>query len=188
MGNALRDQLLKAGLADKKKAKQVAKDQRKQKKQVKAGQATKDDSLQQEIAARRAADKERSRELNAEREQLRLEKEKLAQVENMLRQLKIASAGDVAYRFTHGSQIRDVLVSEQQKRQLEKGQLAVALLDERLLLIPSPVAEKIASRDESFIACWHKDAQLPADSAQADGEPEEEDPYADYQIPDDLMW
>ncbi len=46
--------------------------------------------------------------------------------------------------------------------------------------MPAGVAEKIRQRDESVI--------LLLNTRSAAEQVEEDDPYADFQIPDDLMW
>ena len=46
-------------------------------------------------------------------------------------------------------------------------------------IIPASVADKIAQRDESSIVLNNALSQEAQD---------EDDPYADFKIPDDLMW
>ena len=46
-------------------------------------------------------------------------------------------------------------------------------------IIPAVVAEKIAQRDASSIVLH---------SALSQDEQDEDDPYADFKVPDDLMW
>ena len=50
-------------------------------------------------------------------------------------------------------------------------------------LVPAPVAAKIAMRDAALVVVLNQ-AQAKTNDQTAD----EEDPYANYQIPDDLMW
>jgi hypothetical protein len=64
--------------------------------------------------------------------------------------------------------------------QLSRGRLAVVFVDERYEVVPEPVARKIMERDEAAVVVLHERAQ------QADQD--EGDPYAGYEIPDDLMW
>ena len=45
-------------------------------------------------------------------------------------------------------------------------------------LVPKVVATKITERDAARVVV----------NEQADSNPKEDDPYADYEIPDDLMW
>jgi uncharacterized protein YaiL (DUF2058 family) len=69
------------------------------------------------------------------------------------------------------------------KQQLSLGRLAIVRLvlkSERLFeIVPAAIAAKIAQRDE------HAVVQL---NEKVDTEHNEDDPYADYQIPDDLTW
>jgi hypothetical protein len=69
------------------------------------------------------------------------------------------------------------------KQQLSQGRLAIVRLvlkSERLFeIVPAAVAAKIAQRDQ------HSVVQL---NQNADRIEAEDDPYADYQIPDDLTW
>ncbi len=69
-------------------------------------------------------------------------------------------------------------------KQVTKGRLAVVLLDDAYELVPAPVADKIAQRDEASVSY-----RADLDKSGADGKDEEEDDwYADYEIPDDLTW
>ncbi len=69
--------------------------------------------------------------------------------------------------------------------QLIKGRLAIARLtaesgnDSEYAIIPAVVADKIAQRDASYIVLNCELSQEAKD---------EDDPYADFVIPDDLMW
>jgi len=86
--------------------------------------------------------------------------------------------GDIAYNFTDEGKVKRLYVSEQMQRQLGLGRLAVVKLDEQYELVPTAVAEKIRQRDESCVILCNEPEQHS----------DEDDPYADYQIPDDLMW
>src|SRR3546814_1439349 len=100
---SLHEQLLKAGLVDKKKVKQVGHDKSKQKK---AERATGTQSVDEaRLAALDAQHKnlERTRELNAQRDAIARQKAIMAQITQMVRQRrKNKSAGEIAYNFTHG--------------------------------------------------------------------------------------
>ena len=65
--------------------------------------------------------------------------------------------------------------------QIVAGRIAIARLDEQYPLLPRALAERIAERaPEAIIVCNDKSA-----AAQT---VDEDDPYAAYVIPDDLMW
>lgn len=178
--SSLQDQLMKAGLVDAKKAKQTQKDKRKAAKiQNKSRQIVVDETkLQaQQVKAEKAA---RDRELNA---QLKAQADRKA-IAAQIKQLITLNAqskghGDIAYNFTDGKQIKKIFVSAAVQNLLVRGRLIIVKLGDSYELVPFPVAEKIAERDESVVI-----ALRTAQEAQSD----EDDPYADYQIPDDLMW
>ena len=58
--------------------------------------------------------------------------------------------------------------------------LAISKLGTTYYVIPAVIADKIRERNDQYIA-----AQVDVSTLNA---PAEDDPYADYQIPDDLMW
>lgn len=59
------------------------------------------------------------------------------------------------------------------------GYLSIAKLGDGYELVPKPVAEKIKQRDAKFII--NNENEIEPDQ-------NENDPYADYNIPDDLIW
>lgn len=69
MGLSLRDQLLKAGLVNEKQAKQVGKQQQKQKRLVHKGQAELDDSTRQAALQAQAEKAARDQELNRQQQE-----------------------------------------------------------------------------------------------------------------------
>jgi len=74
--------------------------------------------------------------------------------------------------------VKRILVTEAQLKQLTNGRLCIIKLDEQYELIPSVVAEKIQMRDTGTQILSNQSTETP----------DEDDPYADYQVPDDLMW
>lgn len=177
--SSLQDQLLKAGLVDAKKAKQTKKEKvKKAKVQRKSAQPHVDET--KEAAKRALAEKaERDRQLNAERDAIAQQKAIQAQIKQLISLNKLPKDGDIAYNFTDGKTIKKIHVAQKLVDQLSRGQLAIAKLNDGYEVVPAVVAEKIALRDDSFvIAQVTKSAEVEA----------EDDPYADYVIPDDLMW
>lgn len=177
--SSLQDQLLKAGLVDAKKAKQAKKDKRKADKVQKKSKQVVVDEAKIQAQQTREDKARRDRELNAERQAEAERKAVAAQIKQLIQMNQQSKGGDVAYNFTDGKQIKKIYVSDEVQKQLTRGRLAIVKLDEDYQLVPYPVAEKIAQRDESMVI---------AVSQTSDEALEEDDPYADYQIPDDLMW
>ncbi len=178
MSNSLQDQLLSKGLVDQKTLKKHQRDKRKQAKQQGKGPAPVDEIT---LAARqaRAEQAERDRQRNFELHEKAQQKAIAGQILQLIASHRIARSGDVAYQFVDGGKIKKMLVSERLQRQLARGQIAIVKDRDSYQLIPAPIAAKIAERDAQAIVVLHTGETQ---------ELEEDDPYADYPIPDDLMW
>lgn len=177
--SSLQDQLLKAGLVDKKTAKQASKDKRKQQKVAKKSAQPQVDETKLAAEKARAEKAAKDRALNAERDALAQQKAIAAQIKQMVLTNKQSKGdGDIAYNFTFEKKIKKIYVSAAVQAHLIAGRLVIVGLDERFELVPKIIAEKIQERDPNMVVVAPKQAE-PDDA---------DDPYADYQIPDDLMW
>jgi uncharacterized protein YaiL (DUF2058 family) len=176
---SLQDQLLNAGLVDKKKAKQLKQELRKEAKVRQKGQTPVDDSKEQ--VKRNLLEKtERDRQLNRQQQEMVEKKAIKAQISQLIKMNRIKrERGDIAYQFTDGTRIKKIYVTEQLQKDLVNGRLAIAKLGNDFELLPSAAAEKIRQRDPQIIVLLNTYEVMDVD---------EEDPYAEYQIPDDLMW
>ena len=179
MANSLLDQLQKSGLVDAKKAKAVIKDKRKASNtQRKSGQPRVDESkqlIQQRNAEKQAKDKQ----LNEEKNQRAQRKAIAAQIKQLIDVNKVIASGEEAFNFPDGKYIKRIYVNKELLNQLSQGVLSIVKQGDKYILVPSPVAERIAERDPARIIFK---ADKAKDIIEAD------DPYADYKIPDDLMW
>lgn len=178
--SSLQDQLLKAGLTDEKKVKSANKQKRKQKKQQRSGADVAVDDTR-EVAQQALADKaQRSREL-AQQQNAEAEKRAIAAQIKQLIEMNSQSrqGGEIAYNFSDGKHIKKLFVTQGIQDHLIKGKLAIVRLGEGYELVPSPIAEKISQRDADSVVLLNDPAADVVD---------EDDPYADYKIPDDLMW
>lgn len=176
---SLQEQLLKAGLVDKNKAKRAHQDKSKQKKiERRTGTQSIDEAR---LAALEAQQKniERTRELNAQRVAAANQKSIMAQIAQMVQQSRQSKGGgDIAYNFTHGKTIERLYVSAAVQEHLVAGRLVIVRLGSATELVPRIVADKIAERDPSLVVRVNKTST----------ELDENDPYAEFKIPDDLMW
>lgn len=176
MGNSLRDQLKKSGLVTDKQARQA------RHKQQKGGKGQPPPANEnRQLAQQAQAEKlERDRQLNLQRQQEAERKAIAAQVNQMIESNRIENRdGEIVYNFTDGSHIKRIHVNAAVHKQLCDGDLALAKLGGRYELIPSDVAAKISERDPRRVII------VTNDGAAVD---EEDDPYAAYKVPDDLMW
>ena len=176
---SLQDQFLKAGLVDKNKAKQANHEKNKQKKvELKTGTQTVSEArlAAQELQQKNA---ERARELNAQRDAAATQKAILAQIAQMVQQNRQGKGnGDIAYNFTHNNKIERIFVSATVQSHLVAGRLVIVRQGQSTELVPRVIADKIAERDVSLVVRVKK----------LTNQIEEDDPYAAFQIPDDLMW
>ncbi|UXK11348.1 DUF2058 domain-containing protein [Erwinia pyrifoliae] len=174
----LQEQMLKAGLVTSKK---MAKVQRTAKKsRVQAREA------REAVEENKKAQLERDQQLNEQQKQAALSKEYKAQVKQLIEMNRVVIAkGNIDFNFTDNNLIKKIAVDKTTQTQLVSGRLAIARLaagaggESEYAIIPAIVADKIAQRDAKSIVL---------NSALSQEEQDEEDPYADFKIPDDLMW
>lgn len=179
MVKSLQEQLMGAGLVDQKKAKAISKEKRKKAKQTPKGHQQEDEI---KLAAKQklAEKAERDRAMNQERQKEVEAKEIQAQIKDLITKNAISRKnGEVAYSFTHEKKIKKLYVDETLQSQLAKGQIAIVAQGESYELVPKAVADKISQRDAARVVVQNERSAEVAD---------EDDPYADFQIPDDLMW
>ena len=179
MSKSLQDQLLNAGLVNKNQAKKAKTDKRKQQRTNKSAVVSDDkQSAQQALTEKTAHD----RELNKKKQQQVEQKAITAQIKQLI---KLNSQpqdkeGD-AYHFSDDSHVKTIYVSETMRKQLSMGKLAIVKLNKKYEIVPTQIAEKISLRDnQSIVQINDNKESLETNNA--------DDLYADFQIPDDLMW
>lgn len=181
--SSLQDQLLKSGLADENKAKAARKAKRDQQKQLKQKPKNARGGNETREQARKAREEQaaRDRALNQEREAAAQRKAIAAQIRQLVQTNRLdLRRGDTGYQFTHGSRIKKIHVPEEMVDQLSRGRLAVICLEDEFYdVVPEAVARKIRQRDPEAVVVLHERKQ---------DDQEEDDPYAGFEIPDDLMW
>ncbi|EPJ3204875.1 DUF2058 domain-containing protein [Citrobacter freundii] len=174
----LQEQMLKAGLVSSKKMAKVQRTAKKSRVQAREAREAVEENKKAQI--------ERDKQLSDQQKQATLSKEYKAQIKQLIEMNKITiSKGDIGYNFTDNNLIKKIYVDKVTQAQLIKGRLAIARLtaesdrDSEYAIIPAVVADKIAQRDNSYIVLNCELSQEAKD---------EDDPYADFVIPDDLMW
>ncbi len=182
MAGSLQDQLLKAGLADAGKAKQLEKEKRKQ---AKVARRSGVDLVDEDKEAARKARQDkvrRDKALNQALQEKAQRKAINAQIKQLIDNSKLQrGSGEIGFNFTDGKKVKKLYVTPREQQQLSAGLLAIAKQGDQYEIIPRAVADKIAERDAGrVIVCSNGD-----DAALTE---EEKDWYKDFEIPDDLMW
>ena len=174
MSNPFQEQLLKAGLVSKQQVKQVNKEKQKKKKQQNSKKPLVDEAaLRAQKAAQEKA--QRDRELNQKKQQQARARAVSAEINQLIQR---DDSCDLVYNFEHDKKVKRIYINQQMKQQLIDGTLALARIDGRYELVPLSVADKIKQRNEKRVIIFEPEQN----------QPDEDDPYADFQVPDDLIW
>ena len=176
---SLQEQFLKAGLIDKNKAKLANQDKSKQQKAERRSGTHSVDEVRLAALETQRKNAERARELNAQRDAAATQKAIVAQIAQLVQKNRQSKgAGDIAYNFTHDKKIERLYVSSAVQSHLMAGRLVIVCQGGATELVPRIIADKITERDATLVVRVNK----------ASSEIDADDPYAAFQIPDDLMW
>ncbi|UOF18608.1 DUF2058 domain-containing protein [Pseudomonas syringae] len=179
MSLSLRDQLLKAGLVNQKQAKQVGKEKQKEQRLVHKGQAQADDSQKRAAQEAMAEKARRDQELNRQQQEKVEQKARTAQVKQLIEVSRLPKLiTEDYYNFVDDKKVKRIPVNAMVRNKLSSGSLAIVHHGGGYEIIPREAALKIQERDPPRIVLLN----TPTEAPDAD------DPYAAYQVPDDLMW
>jgi uncharacterized protein YaiL (DUF2058 family) len=180
MSMSLRDQLLKAGLINKKQANEAERQQQRQErqsppKQRRAGASDRPpvpQSGQGEKAARDQA-------LNRQQNEKAAKKALLAQIKQLIEQNRLPTVEDGDfYNFVDGNKIRRIPVNASIRNRLCRGEIAIVRHEGRYDLVPTAIATRIRERDDRVFISFG----VGKDSAHSD------EAYQGFSVPDDLIW
>ncbi|KPZ09424.1 DUF2058 domain-containing protein [Pseudomonas syringae group genomosp. 3] len=179
MSLSLRDQLLKAGLVNQKQAKQVGKEKQKEQRLVHKGQAQADDSQKRAAQEAQAEKIKRDQELNRQQQEKVEQKAHTAQVKQLIEVSRLPKLiTEDYYNFVDDKKVKRISVNALVRNKLSSGSLAIVHHGGGYEIIPREAALKIQERDPRRVVLLN----TPTEAPDAD------DPYAAYQVPDDLMW
>ena len=153
MGNPFQDQLLKAGLINKKQAKKANHEKYLKRKQNKKNTPS---AVSAKAREEQAALAKRNRELNRQRDEENRQREQRAQVKQLIEKnrLKKDDRGE-PYYFSEQNKINRIFVSEEMTDQLSRGQLAIVKFGDSYEVVPAKVAYQIADRDKKALVAFH---------------------------------
>ena len=176
MSMSLRDQLLQAGLANEKQAKEAERQLRQQQRErqhlAKEKRATPSDA---ELASQRSrlAKTTRDQELNRQQKEQADKKARLAQIEQLIQQSCLPRPQtDERYNFVDGKKIRSIPADRFVRERLTRGEIAIVRRNGGYELVPAEIAARIRERDERAVI----GSGVAHDAAPSDD------------VPDDLLW
>ncbi len=181
MNNPFQEQLLKAGVVTEQQVKNAQQSKKKKGKQQSKKQRQQQKNQQSEkVRQQQEAKAEKDRELNQRKQQQAQAKAISAEINQLIRDnlIKRDEGCEIPYNFQHQGKVKKIYINEDMKEQLVKGKLGIARIEGVYELVPLTVAEKIRQRNDKRVVI------LEDDNKTAD----ENDPYADYEVPDDLIW
>ena len=181
---SLQDQLLKAGLTTKQKTRQANADKRKKNKQKRSGVehgATLQEQVKEDLVVSKATKLAKDIALNDEKKSELANKEQQLRIKQILEHHQLKGVkGESEYNYTFDNKVKKLALNTMTHKALVNGRLALCGLNETTYLVTSETAEKVSSLDSRLILVQNDKIETLA--------VDDEDPYADYQIPDDLMW
>lgn len=181
MSLSLREQLLKAGLVTEKQAKQAERQQKRDQYQAPRGKKQLRGPTPQQLAAQKAQAEKAARdtELNRKKQEKADRKARFAQVKQLVEQHQVARVEtDDFYNFVDGTRIRRIAVTPALREKLVRGELAIVRNEGRYAFVPASTAAEIRERVERAVI--HHNIPKPVD--------DQDDPYKDFAVPDDLVW
>lgn len=182
MVGSLKDQLLKAGIASKKQAKDIELEKRRKRKQGKPQASKEDQERAAAIEAARLRKIEKDRALNAQRKEAQARRAAQAEIRQLVEQHRIRAPGntEIRYQFVWNGKIRSLWVDADLQARLAAGSAGLVLIDQDFVPVPASIAERINQRDPAVVV-------RNDDPGTRTTSPEEAE-YADFPIPDDLHW
>lgn len=180
---SLQEQMLKSGLVSKDQAKRIQKDKQKKTKTERKSKTpapvklSAADKLRQQQA-------ERDRELNLKRERKAAKRALAAEVRQLVEDNRLdrKDAG-IAFNFVHNKKVKKIHITEAMREKLNLSQVAIVCRlsrnQELFDVVPIQIARKLEEKRPGIMV--QMESMSTPDS-------DENDPYADYQVPDDLMW
>ena len=181
MSLSLREQLLKAGLVTEKQVKKVEQQTSQQHyRQTKNKAAPKPQPNEAAVKAQteKAA---RDLELNRKKQEKAERKARAAEINQLVEQNRIPRVeSDDYYNFVDGNKIHRIAVNGRMREQITCGELVVARYKGFYALVPAATAARIRERDANAV--------LPFVPTATDQPADQNDPYKDFVVPDDLTW
>ncbi|MGS0681642.1 DUF2058 domain-containing protein [Shewanella sp. 125m-7] len=180
MANPFQEQLLKAGLVSKQKVRDT-KTQKRRDRKAKVDDGS--EGLKQEIAVKKQAQIDKDKQLNeqrfAEASEKGLVRGLVTEFKNCV--IKPPKDAEIKFNFTFENKIYSLYVNEKMQGELLNGHLGIIRHEENSYLVPHKLAERV----NHLVPAWVGYLWTQEDNTKI---VVEDDPYADYVIPDDLMW
>ncbi len=181
MAGSLQDQLKKSGLVSKKKSQQLKVEKRKKIKTQNKGQKSNNEIA--EKVKQVELQKKQDDQLRNQQQQLQVKQnEEKARIKQIIEQSKIKDYdGDTPFNFQFNNKIKTLHLNKENYAALVAGSIGLCQVDNIIFILPKATVNKINTINPIYVV-------LHQDKPNTTSETASDDPYADYEIPDDLMW
>ncbi|MCK5819406.1 MAG: DUF2058 domain-containing protein [Psychromonas sp.] len=178
---SLQNQLMKLGLINAQKAKQAQTEKRRKAKQKKKKGTVEVSDVQVSINQQKEQQQQQDLLQNKATQgdlEARSEHGKLIQM--IAQHCEKDYQGEIDYHFTYESKIKLIAINDNTQKKLMNGQLSICVLNDAFYLINKEASKQLIKIDESVLVALHDKVDL--------SKVEEDDPYAEFSVPDDLIW
>lgn len=181
MSNPFQDQLLKAGVVTKqqvKKAQSASNKKKKEQRSKKNNDVVDENKLKLQQAAKEKSEHDKA--LNQRKEEQAKQKATSIEIDQLITAnlIKRSDECEIVYNFEHRKKVNRIYINEDMRQRIIDGKLGIARIEGLYELIPKLIAEKIQQRNEKRVILFENSEEKIND----------DDPYAEFQVPDDLMW
>lgn len=177
MGNSLQDQLLKLGIVDKKKFNKT----KKEKHHKKINPDNQKDEIAEMAKQGLAEKKKRDQQLNKKKRAEREAKEATAKARQLIETHQIKfDEGEIPYNFKFENKIKKIFLQQNAIDSLVSGKTGIVKLAGEFKFVPADTIYKIRELNKKMVVLHN----TPSDSKSN----RDDDPYSEYEVPDDLMW
>ena len=160
MGLSLQEQLLKAGMVDKKQVKQAEHEKRVQNTKKKKDGISSSDCAKIKLRQQQSEQAKQHQKLSTEQNRQRQHKANQAAAKQLIKNSQLPlEEGDVVYRYVAAGKILQIFVNQDIADKLSAGRLGLAKDDKDIVLIPADTVLKVIKRDEDSILLYNDPAQ-----------------------------
>ncbi len=175
MSDSLREQMLKAGFKETAAPRKKSKLPNNSKPAKRASQHSVGHSGSKNAAGPSTMERENiaKREAIAERKRIK------AEIKTIIEAEKIDNTtGESSHSYVVGKRIKQMFVSDAIREKLVDGSLVITRLNGATYLVPAQTGEKVQALNPEWVVI----------TPSSDNQSDDDEDYADYQVPDDLKW
>ena len=182
MSMSLRDQLLAAGLGTKKQAKEAQAKRPPSRHQPAPPISPEKQAANKALAAKNARDQE----LNRRQQEKAAAKARRAEVKQLIEKHRLPNMeSEEFFNFADGNRLARLPVTPAVREQLINGSVLIVRYEGHYAVVPQETAARIRERDEYVVVTLTPEPSSKTEAAPAE---DQDDPYKNFVVPDDLIW